>query len=413
MVAGRVRGDAGKVRAQTVLVALGVVAVLAFVFAVVGTEWWAQDAPLDTFDPAGPAARTIMDLVTPVFVVAGLIFLLVEGLIVFIAWRFRDRSGEESEPSSGSSSLPRQTHGHNLLELGWTTIPFLILLGVAVGSVATIFRLEDREPDALRVKVVGQQWWWSYEYDLDGDGFSPDDENPEVVTANELVIPARRQVDLTITSADVIHSFWIPRLNGKKDAVPGRLTSLSLEADEPGRYRGQCTEFCGLSHSRMQMYVVALEEDDFRTWLEKQRDPNAPDERSMTPAQRRGLEVFQSNCTSCHRIAGVNGEDYKGAAQVSGTAPDLTHLMSRDSFAGSIFYLWEGIDSWSGVENYLTKEGLRLNRGALESWLRNPPGMKPMAPDPDRGSRFGRGMPNLGLSEQQIDDLVAYLTTLD
>jgi cytochrome c oxidase subunit 2 len=308
---------------------------------------------------------------------------------------------------------------------------------LAALTVDTLFALTEPEDDALDIRVVGQQWWWAYEYDVDGDGFGfpfnnpqypPDDEQPEIVTANELVIPAGRQVELHITSQDVIHSFWIPSLNGKRDAVPGVETVWKIQADEPGRYRGQCTEFCGLSHARMQMYVIALPEAEYEEWVEHQQTEAEEltrgdfEEAADFDAYERGRELFVNQCTSCHLVGGLNTEEYVaqgGSAQVSGTAPNLTHLMSRETFAGSIFDLYLGIESESPVDNYLSKEGLDPNLVGLQAWLRNPPALKPMSPDPvypnphgDDPELVGRGMPDLGLSEEQIDDLTAYLTSL-
>ena len=190
----------------------------------------ADDAPLDTLDPQGPESRTIQHLVGPVFLIAGVVFVLVQFGVLFVAWKFRKRKDDDG-------SLPPQLHGNFKLEIGWTVLPALILVGVGIGSVLTLLDLEDRPPDAMHVTVVGQQWWWEYRYDVDGDG------KDDIVTANDLVIPVGKPIALTIESRDVIHSFWIPALNGKRDAVPGRKQPLTIEADEPGVYRGQCTEF--------------------------------------------------------------------------------------------------------------------------------------------------------------------------
>jgi cytochrome c oxidase subunit 2 len=141
--------------------------------------------------------------------------------------------------------------------------------------------------------------------------------------------------------------------------------------------------------------------------------PAESDPEALSEEARAGRELFEAQCTTCHLIDGVNNDTYEGAAQVSGTAPNLTHLMSRETFAGSIFDLYLGIDSESPVDNYLSKEGLDVNVVDLEAWLRNPPAVKPMAPEPSRGNTYGRGMPDLGLSEEQIDQLVAYLETLE
>jgi cytochrome c oxidase subunit II len=336
----------------------------------------AEGTPLDTFEPEGPAARTIMDLVVPVFAIAAVVFVLVEFGVVFIAWRFRQRHDDDDEV------MPTQTHGNTKLELGWTILPAVVLFVVAVFTLVTIFELEERDDDALAVSVEGQQWWWRFTYDVDSDS------TEDIITATEMVIPVGRQVDVSITSNDVIHSFWIPRLNGKRDAVPGRTHTLSLEADEPGYYWGQCTEFCGLSHAEMRMRVVALPQDEYDEWVETQvADVREPE----TAAQQRGKETFEATCTTCHSIRGLESQpgDVNPVPLVSGYAPDLTHFASRGSYAGGIFELYN--------------EDGSVNRGQLEAWLRNPPAEKAMAADDERG------MPDLGLTENQIDDLVEYL----
>ncbi|QGG96726.1 cytochrome c oxidase subunit II [Actinomarinicola tropica] len=336
----------------------------------------AEDAPLDTLEPEGPAARTIQDLVGPVFLIAGVVFVLVEVGVLVIAWRFRQRKGDDD------SVVPTQTHGNTPLELGWTILPAVILAFVAVFTLVTIFELEKRDDDAVDINVVGNQWWWQFNYDVDDDG------EFDFSTATEMVIPAGRQVNLSIESNDVIHSFWIPRLNGKRDAVPGRTHTLSMESDEPGYFFGQCTEFCGLSHGVMRMRVIALPQDEYDAWLEEQaQDVGEPE----TASQARGREAFEANCASCHSIRGLETQpgDVNPVPLVAGVAPDLTHFASRRSYAGGIFELYD--------------ENGDVNRGQLEAWLRNPPAEKPMAPEDQRG------MPNLNLTENQIDDLVEYL----
>lgn len=364
--------------------------------------------PLTTLDPQGEASRSIHNLVVPVFIVAGIVFVFVNAGVLYAAIKFRRRKGDEAE-------FPSQIHGNTKLELGWTIAPAVVLALVSAGTLYTLVNLAN-EPDdisqAFDITVVGQQWWWSFEYDLDRDG------TVDFETANEMVIPAGVPVDLTITSRDVIHSFWIPALNGKKDAAPGREHPLWMEADQPGRYLGQCTEFCGLSHGYMRMLVDARAPEDFDAWVRTQLAA-APIPEADT-AERRGLEVFAGQCATCHLIEGVNSpgcepieaeeayepgtscwigaSPYDGAAQVSGAAPNLTHLMSRYLFVGALYEL--------------RNESGELNRNNLEGWIRNPQDYKPMAPDPTRGNLYGRGMPTLPLTEDQIDDLVAYLSTL-
>lgn len=348
-----------------------------------------SDKPLDTFDPIGEDAKTIDTLVQPVFYIAYAIFVLVEGVVLFVIIRYRRRPTED-----GDDEWPVQNHGNVKLELGWTMLPAVLLAGIGIFTVATVFELEERDADAIEISVYGHQWWWSYEYDVDGDGVV------DFTTANEMVIPTGRQIDLDIHSRDVIHSFWIPRLNGKRDAVPGRVHTLSLNTDEAGRFRGQCTEFCGLSHARMQMWVDARSPEDYEAWLQGQL---APAVEPASPQTEAGLEVYRTYCQSCHLIRGATTDesgatietvaDYAGAAALkAGWAPELTHFMSRDRFAGAIFELY--------------REDGTVDRTALEAWIRNPQGVKPSAPDE------GRGMPTLPLSEDEIDQVVDYLTTL-
>lgn len=365
--------------------------------------------PLTTLDPKGDAATAIDNLVVPVFIVAGIVFVFVNLGVLWTALKFRRKAGEDDE-------FPEQIHGNTKLELTWTILPALVMFGIAVGTIATLVRLANEPDDTSKefdIKVVGHQWWWSFEYDLGRDG------TVDFETANEMVIPTGTPVHLAITSADVIHSFWIPALNGKKDAAPGREHPLWMEADNPGRFLGQCTEFCGLSHAYMRMLVEAKEPDDFNAWLIGQQAKSAIPEGDE--AAMRGLQTFVGQCTTCHLVEGVNSPEctpiteaaaydpdantcwvgaspYTGAAQVSGAAPNLTHLMTRYLFVGGLFELRD-------------PEG-NVNRTNLERWIRNPEDLKPMAADPSRGNLYGRGMPTLPLTEDQIDDLVAYLSTL-
>lgn len=351
----------------------------------------AENAPLDTLEPKGPYARAIDQLVDPVFAIAGVVFLLVQFGVLFLAMKFRKRKDDDG-------SLPPQVHGNFKLEIGWTILPALVLAGVGAGSVFTILDLADTPKDAQEITVIGQQWWWEYRYDVDQNG------EDDIVTANDLVIPAGEPIALTITSRDVIHSFWIPALNGKRDAVPGREHPLTIEADEPGVYRGQCTEFCGLSHGYMQMRVVALSPAEYEAWQANQLTGS---EVPTDALAKEGMDQFRTSCSACHLVNGDGGNEdlFKGALQVSGAAPDLTHFASRGVFAGGIFDLWA--DENDNLEIDPEEVGQQLNVADLKKWLRNSPAEKPMYPE------GLRGMPNLGLTEPQIDALVAYLKTLE
>jgi cytochrome c oxidase subunit 2 len=358
--------------------------------------------PLTTLDPQGSPAHTIANLINPVFVVAGVVFVLVEGAALFIVFRFRRRKSEVDGVDE-----PRQTHGHTRAELAWTIAPALILAVLAVGNVRTIWKLENQQVNAkTHITVVGQQWWWEFRYDVDGDG------KPDIITANQMVIPIHTTIGLRIQSNDVIHSFWIPALNGKRDAVPGHRNGLAIEADKPGIYAGQCTEFCGLSHGYMQMQVKALTRSDYDIWVANQLKRSVQPAADSTAAA--GKQVFFQTCAGCHQINGYDSKgestgttkpspDYQGAAQplTSGNAPNLTHLMSRENFGGNMFPLYENN---AGAHKPIPTG--TPNDGELAEWLRNPSAMKPMAPDQNRG------MPNLNLSQDNIDKLVAFLTTL-
>ncbi len=356
-------------------------------------------AELDTLKPKGPTSRSIDALSDPVFLIAGIVFLIIFGGTALLWIRFRDDHSDDE--------FPEQVHGNFNLEILWTLIPTLILAGVAVFTLITLSEINDSDNNVMalsvdgqsvswepEVVVVGQQWWWEYRYYLDGlEGVDLSDARnlppADIVTSTQMVIPTGEEIELKITSRDVIHSHWIPALNGKRDAVPGRVSPWKIEADEPGVYFGQCTEFCGLSHARMRMQVVAMEPDEFQEWVNQQSESaNEP----KTETEKRGLEIFESLCARCHVINGVNDQTSKGADLVSNAAPNLTHLMSRTTFAGGIFNMYEPNGS--------------LNRTQLEAWLRNAPDEKPAY------AEGRRGMPNMGLDESQIDDLIAYLETL-
>src|SRR5919106_2315139 len=220
-----------------------------------------QDYPYNSLAPEGPVAEKQAELYWLVFWIAVAVFVLVEGLLVFAMIRFRRRSDDDT---------PRQIHGNTRLEVVWTIIPALLLAGVAVPTVGTIFDLAQTPSNALEVRVTAHQWWWEVEYPSLG-----------VVTANEIHIPTDRPVSFQLESKDVIHSFSVPRLAGKQDIIPGRINPLTIVAPRAGTYFGQCQEFCGLSHANMHFRVVAQEPGDFDAWVEGQRQPAA----ALPPAE--------------------------------------------------------------------------------------------------------------------------------
>jgi cytochrome c oxidase subunit 2 len=377
-----------------------------------------EDRPQSTMDPKGDYAQKIFDLSWPVFLIAGVVGVAVFAVIAVALVRFRERPDEEF--------TPKQVHGNPAMEIGLTVLPAVLLAAIAIPTVNVLFEINAEPEDPLVINVTGQQWWWEFDYPT----IMGEDELP-LVTANEMVIPAGQQVLLNISSRDVIHSFWIPKLNGKRDAVPGRLHTWNLQADQPGEYWGQCTEYCGLSHTNMRMRVIALTPEDFDRWVELQKT------NAVTPedeAVQAGQAQFSSLCASCHQVDGLldaDGEQIVAQPQTqvyNGAAPNLTHLMSRGTFVSSNFDLLDEEcrerrealaeeDPVAFSAAYL--EGTTpecLNRVALEAWLRNPPAVFPMYVDPTQlGATDGkyRGMPNLNLTEDQIDQLVTYLQTLN
>ena len=326
----------------------------------------ASDAPQDTLDPAGPYAETIDNLFMPVVWVAVAVFILVQGVIVFAVIRWRRRPTDEDD------DMPVQLHGNTKLEIGWTILPALVLGLVAVFTVPVIFELDAEPANALEVNVTGAKYWWGFDYPTDQPEFGISE---GIVTANELHIPAGQPVYLRLTSPDVIHSFWAPRLNGKRDVVPGRVHTWSLQADEPGAYSGQCAEFCGTSHANMRLKVVAHDPAGWDEWVTEMQTPPVP---PLAGAPAEGFELFQQRgCAACHRVEGA----YDVVAPDSPPAPDLTHLFTRDCFAGCIYDL--------------------NDRAEVEAWLRNP--------QRKAGSLMVIGQ----LTEDDIDKLYAYLETLE
>jgi len=374
----------------------------------------AQDAPQDFFQPEGPNARKIDDLQKPVFLTAGIVGLIVFGVIIYAMFKYRDRG----------QAIPEQTHGKPALEIGLTVLPALILAVVGTFTARAIFDLADESDTEMVINVTGQQWWWEYDYPVQS---AYGIERP-IITSGQLVMPVGTKVLLRVTSRDVIHSYWIPKLNGKKDAVPGRVHTLRLEADQPGIYAGQCTEFCGLSHANMRMEAVALSKDDFAAWVARQQQPQ-PMLTGDSP-EALGQGVFIAQCSRCHQVDGLTRADGTPIIAApdenvwAGAAPNMTHFASRNTFAGATWDLlddecradvWESDPASFGAKYLAGVTSECLAQSDLRAWLRNAPGKKPMYSDPAKLDETGglyRGMPYLGLNEDDIDSLIAYLVTL-
>jgi cytochrome c oxidase subunit 2 len=312
--------------------------------------------PQDTLTHHGDISSRITDLFFLVFWIAVAVFILVQGALIYILFRYRRRPNQDT--------LPAQTHGSTPLEITWTIIPTLILAVIAIPTIRDIRYLADIPDNALEIDVYAQQWWWGFEYPDSG-----------VITADEMYIPVGRPVKVTLHSRDIIHSFWVPNLAGKTDVIPSNnpaqpLNTMWLNAREPGRFSGQCAEFCGESHAKMKFTVVAVPEAEFNTWIQQQQQPATP----PTGIALQGQQTFNGlPCIACHAI--------NGNPQAIGTiGPNLTHFARREHFAGA----------W--LEN--TPEN-------LYDWLKDPPAIKP-----------GSKMPNYNLTDEQINLLIAYLQSL-
>ena len=371
----------------------------------------AKNAPQDTWQPKGENAQKIDDLQKPVFAIAGVVGVIVLVAVAVVIFRFKDRG----------QPIPHQTHGKPVFEITMTVIPALILAGVGVFTARTVFDLAKTDDTEMIINVTGQQWWWEYDYPVQ-DGISV-----PIISSGQLVIPVGTKVLLRETSRDVIHSYWIPALNGTRDAVPGRVHTLRLEADEPGIYAGQCTEFCGLSHANMRMEAVALSKEDFAKWVDAQL---AAYQSPTEGLAKEGEAVFIAQCSRCHQVNGLenaNGDPIISAPEenvLAGAAPNLTKFMSRNTFAGATWDLlnktcrdnvWNATSEEFGAKYLAGVSAECLNVADLRDWLRNAPAKKPMYADPTKLADTGgltRGMPNLNLTEDDIDKLMAYLLTL-
>jgi cytochrome c oxidase subunit 2 len=306
-------------------------------------------------DPAGPNGAMIANLFNIVLVIATVVFVVVEGLLLYSAFRFRRKAADASEPS--------QVHGNTKAEIAWTILPALIVVTLFVLALQGLQALDtppaEAADDSLTVRVIGHQFWWEYQYPDLG-----------ITTATDLVIPTGKAVNLELTSSDVIHSFWIPQLNGKTDAFPNHVNYTWIQANTPGIYYGQCAELCGASHANMRAVVIAKTPEEFDQWVkDHQAGPAEPaDELAL-----QGKLIFETGaCTGCHTI--------DGTAAVGKTGPNLTHMGSRTSIAGGM---------------------LNNTEGGLRRWLADPPAVKPSSV-----------MPNLNLTKTEVEALAAYLQSL-
>ncbi len=335
--------------------------------------------PASIFSPHSTPAREVHSLSLFVLAITGLIFAGVSILLVYALVKFRARPNDTTEPP--------QVFGSVQIELSWTIIPILIIVVLFLTTARVLFSVQDApEPaTALDVTVVGHQFWWEFRYP-----------KYNVVSANELHVPLSSQAHprptfMKLTSADVMHSFWVPELAGKTDLLPNRVNQMWIDPQKPGMYEGQCAQFCGAQHAKMLLRVYVDTPEQFQAWIANQQrqqaelSPAGPMLVSATGAPanaapapdainaRNGQRVFeQQACISCHTVAGTVANGRYG--------PDLTHLMSRDTLAA----------------------GAMMNTPAnLKQWIADPNAFKP-----------GCLMPAMHLSDTQNQQITAYLLTL-
>jgi cytochrome c oxidase subunit 2 len=311
-----------------------------------------------TLDPAGPAAKSLSDLSWFVFILFTAVAVVMCSLIAWVATRRRGTFDEHEPVDAGGGQL--------WILIGGFAIPFVILAAVFILGLRAVtrFPLHDGYVMDPEIRLIGHQWWWEARY----VGGPP---NNQFVTANEIHIPVGRPVNIELSSADVIHSFWVPNLSGKVDLIPGQVNHMRLQADRPGVYSGKCAEYCGAQHANMMIVVVAHPENEFEDWRAHQLEPSSA---PSTAQEARGQELFLSSpCSLCHTI--------RGASARGAVAPDLTHLASRRGIAAN------------ALEN---------NKANISAWVTHAQALKPSSM-----------MPNVTqFSGDELQALVAYLQQL-
>jgi cytochrome c oxidase subunit 2 len=259
------------------------------------------------------------------------------------------------------AAIPEQVHGNPQLEMAWTILPVFILMHIAIPTVQFIFKSQaPAPPDAVKVNATGKQWWFSFEYPAEG-----------FTTANEMHIPINKQVDIRLQSDNVIHSFWIPELAGKRDMIPGRVNHLTFIPSMEGPFLGQCAEYCGDSHALMKFRIIVDSPEKYAAWVDNQKK-----DATVDPAVSAGAEVFKAKCGSCHTIRGVKAD--------VAACPDLTHVASRSTIAAGV---------------------LDNNADNLKKWITNPSSVKP-------GAKMMYANAQLTPTADEINSVVAFLQTL-
>lgn len=315
--------------------------------------------PLSYFTADGERAAHIVPLTWYMLIVSIVVCVVIAVMLLNGVRRARAAGGDAE---TRATPVQRGSKGSQWISIG-VGVSLVPLIIAVVWTMITLAAAAGPPPHpGLVLDVTAHQWWWEVKY-------YSDDASQSFTTANEIHIPVGERVLVRLHGGDVIHSFWVPKLSGKTDAIPGQVNVSWLQANHPGRFRGQCQEFCGLQHAYMGFEVVADTKDDFTQWRAAQLRP-APE--PITPAQARGQAIVEYRCGLCHEVRGTR------AAAIA--APDLTHLMSRRTIAST---------------------RLTNNPGNLLGWIQDPQGIKP-----------GCLMPNQYLSAQQLHDIQAYLVLL-
>jgi cytochrome c oxidase subunit 2 len=312
--------------------------------------------------PTGVQADHVYSLWLVMLITCTVVFIAIVVAFGLALWR-APRATESTPPDTAVIRTPERRLTRAVI-IG-TVLSIIGLLGLLIASVVTDRALASLPlKHGLVIQVSGQQWWWQATY-------YPEDPTRAFDTANELHIPVGRPVLLRLASPDVIHSFWVPNLSGKKDLIPGHTLTLQLRADKPGVFRGQCAEFCGYQHAKMGFLVIADDPQQYEQWAQAQR---APSKQPADDVQKRGQQVFlNSPCVMCHAIQGTSAN--------AKMAPDLTHLASRQTLAAGV---------------------LPNTRGHLAGWIVDPQHIKP-----------GTNMPAITLPPADLQALLVYLESLE
>ena len=313
----------------------------------------AAGAPLNYLTSAGTKADVILPLTWGVLTISISVVVIITTLTLLAVARHRTAG-------NAITAAPHDTDASRWLYIG-VGISTLVLLVSLLWTIRVLAHVNTPAQAAMTIEITAQQWWWKVRY-------LSDDPSRVLITANEIHIPTGKPIRINLIAADVIHSFWVPALAGKTDLIPGQTNVAWLEADKPGRYRGQCAEYCGVQHAHMAFEVVAEAPADFARWFENQIAPVASNDAQAS----NGEKTFEFRCGPCHSVRGT---------RAGGTAaPDLTHLMTRASIAAVT---------------------LPNNVGSVSAWIANPQAIKP-----------GTHMPVLQLSSTEVRDLDAFLLTL-